>query len=66
MPPYPPPEPTLGSLGPPISIKFTPGAQPPSASADIQFSPLPRRGQACPHQGLPDAALLVQSLQVLA
>jgi hypothetical protein len=53
-------------MGGPISTMLTPGAQPPSAREDIQFSPLPWRGQEWPHQGFPDAAELVQSLQVLA
>ena len=43
---------------------LTQGAQPPSRAADIQLKPLPLRGQECPHQGLPAASLLVQSLQV--
>src|SRR6185436_5710732 len=64
MPPYPPPEPTVGALGPPISRRFTPGAQPPSARADIQLTPLPWRGQEWPHQGRPVRAEFVQSLQV--
>ena len=57
-------------MGGPVSIKFTPGAQPDSFKDDIQFAELPEvpRGQECPTLGCPSVVLspafAVQSLQV--
>ena len=40
------------------------GAQPSKLVDDIQFVPLPTRGQECPHHGFPVVAFDVQSVQV--